>query len=525
MRHTTLLILYTDKYQTIERLVGCQSLFSAFERQLAFRRVDLLGLTILLAWLLSPLGGQSSLRLLSTKPLLVESNDGSVMYYPIEGYIRNMQVDVSWDWFLNAPLYTTALITSGSNLNSSMDMFGYIKIPRLASLPTYTPEGRDFAWHKVSNSSTVEYSSLFGIPVAGLPENGNTTFTIASHYWSIDCDVMKVRVGRSGIILNSNTTFDMPYKNGSMFQFRSVWHPPTPNADGDLNLNPDARISETLCLKKPIAVESKVACNAHDCSVQEMRMLNRTNILHPGTNFTSKIPAEDAAFLEISRRVTQATAGNRNEASSDIVEHWLSDPSLSSYELDVSLDAMDSAPLQWIDLSTVPSAVFNQRLEMAINTYWDVTLGVTLRKGNITRDRVKDFEMQSNIDPSLSYTWNTTGTYNVQHAGEQYVCHIWYAIITITISLFLVAAALVALVLSILTKAPDTLGYVSTAARDNPHVTTQVASHLDGLEAARLLQNVRIRIGDVNSTAEVGHVAFASMDTEPAKVSRKRLYN
>ncbi|CAO2647197.1 Nn.00g081190.m01.CDS01 [Neocucurbitaria sp. VM-36] len=513
---------------TIERLIGCQSLFSAFERQLAFRRVDLLGATILIAWLLSPLGGQSSLRLLSTKPRLVESNDESVMYYPIEGYIRNMQLAVSWGWFLNAPIYTTALITAGSYMNSSLDMAGYVRIPRLASLPTYVPGGRDFAWHEVGDLFSVEYSSLFGIPVAGLPEKGNTTFTITSHYWSIDCEKMKVRVGRTGSILDSNTTFQMRYTNGSIFQFASIWYPPSKALDEDETLDPldpGSQISETLCVKKPVAVESKVACEAYACAVQEMRMLNRTDILQAGPSFAGSLRPEDAAFLEISMGIISATADNRNDASSDLVEHWLLDPNLGSYEVDLNPDSVDSAPLQWVELSKVPTAAFNQRLEMAINTYWDVTLGVTLRKGNITRDRVKDFEMHSNTEPSLSYTWNTTGIHHVQHAGEQYVCHVWFAVITIAISLFLVAAALVALILGILTKAPDTLGYVSTSARDNPYVTTQVASHLDGLEAARELRNVRIRIGDVNSTAEVGHVAFASMDTEPGKVSRKRLYN
>ncbi|KNG46211.1 hypothetical protein TW65_97105 [Stemphylium lycopersici] len=512
---------------TIERLIGCQSIFSAFERQLAFRRVDLLGVTILLAWLLSPVGGQSSLRLLSTKPRLVESNDGIVTYYPIEGYIRNMQLAVSWGWFLNAPLYTTALITAGSYLNSSMDMAGYVRIPRLASLPTYTPGGRDFEWHQISDPTSVEYSSLFGIPVAGLPEKGNTSFTMASHYWSIDCDKMNVRVGRTGSTLGSNTTFQMLYTNGSMFEFASVMYPPSGKPGEGEDLDPGSQISETLCLKKPVAIESKVACEAHACGVQEMRMLNRTNILQAGnsSSFTIDVPPEDAAFQEISKGLTLATAGSRNIASSDIVEHWLLDPNLGSYDMDVNLDSLDSAPLQWVDLSKVSTAVFNQRLEMAINTYWDVTLGVTLRKGNITKDRARHFELHSKTDPSLSYTWNTTSIHNVQHAGEQYVCHVWFAIITIVISLFLVAAALVALVLGILTKAPDTLGYVSTSARDNPYVTTQVASHLDGLEAARVLRNVRVRIGDVHMAAEVGHVAFASMDTGPGKVSRKRQYD
>ncbi|KAF2852115.1 hypothetical protein T440DRAFT_527800 [Plenodomus tracheiphilus IPT5] len=516
----------TDYCQTLERLIGCQSLFSTFERQLAFRRIDLLGVVILLTWLMSPLGGQSSLRLLSTKPRLVESYDGSVMYFPIEGYIRNMQRAGSWGWFLNDTLYTAALITTGSYIKTPMDMADYVKIPRLASLSTYVASGRNFEWHKVGDPSRIEYSSLFGLPIAGLPEKGNTTFTIASHYWSIDCDKMKVFEGSTVMVLSMNTTFQIEYRNGSMFEFASIWYPSTwdKNQNPYTYVNSDARISKTTCVKKPIAVESKVACEAQVCAVQEMRMVNRTDILQAGTSFLSRLQAEDTAFGKMSKGLTSVKTGNKNDASSDLLEHWLVDPHLCTYEVDINPNSLSSVPLQWVDLSRVPTADFNRRLEMLINTYWDVTLGGLLRKGNITRSRVKDFEMHSDTDPNLSFTWNTTNTYNVQHAGEQYVCHVWFAIITIVISLFLVAAALVALVLGILTKVPDTLGYVYTSARDNPYVTTQVSSHLDGLEAARELRHVQIRIGDVNSTAEIGHVAFASTDTEPGKVSRKRPY-
>lgn len=47
----------------------------------------------------------------------------------------------------------------------------------------------------------------------------------------------------------------------------------------------------------------------------------------------------------------------------------------------------------------------------------------------------------------------------------------------------------------------------------------------NGLEAARVLRDVRIRIEDVNITAEVGYVAFASLGIAHRKVSRKRLYD
>ncbi|XPS76255.1 hypothetical protein M3J09_008309 [Ascochyta lentis] len=53
---------------TLEQLIGSQSFFASIERQFGLRRIDFLGVAIIAAWLLSPLGDQASLRLSSTKP-------------------------------------------------------------------------------------------------------------------------------------------------------------------------------------------------------------------------------------------------------------------------------------------------------------------------------------------------------------------------------------------------------------------------------------------------------------------------
>ena len=42
----------------LEQLVGCQSVFSALERQICLRSWSAVGLASILVWLISPLGGQ-----------------------------------------------------------------------------------------------------------------------------------------------------------------------------------------------------------------------------------------------------------------------------------------------------------------------------------------------------------------------------------------------------------------------------------------------------------------------------------
>jgi hypothetical protein len=155
-----------------------------------------------------------------------------------------------------------------------------------------------------------------------------------------------------------------------------------------------------------------------------------------------------------------------------------------------------------INLVGLPAGVFGLRLQLAMNTFWDSTVGSTLRVGNLTS---KDLAEQNETNTRWWTPVNATGE---RYVGEKYICNIIFAILTIVISWLLFAAASVSVVLGIVTRAPDGLG-----------------SYLDGLEATRALRDVRVMIDDVQQEADVGHVAFASMNIGPGRVSKKRLYN
>jgi hypothetical protein len=146
-------------------------------------------------------------------------------------------------------------------------------------------------------------------------------------------------------------------------------------------------------------------------------------------------------------------------------------------------------------------------------------MGSMYRMGNLTSN---DLEKQNETN---SEWWNSTSAIGKRYNGEEYKCNITFAVLTIVISWLLFMAASISVVLGILTRAPDVLGYVSTLARDDPYFDKHVPSHLDGLEATRALRDVRVILGDVRQGADVGHVAFASMDIGPGRVSRKRLYD
>jgi hypothetical protein len=65
------------------------------------------------------------------------------------------------------------------------------------------------------------------------------------------------------------------------------------------------------------------------------------------------------------------------------------------------------------------------------------------------------------------------------------------------------------------TVAPDILTYASSLTRDNPFIPLPPGGNtLDGIERARALKHVRVRLRDVQPGAPVGHIALALDDDD-----------
>ncbi|KAG9202467.1 hypothetical protein G6514_004443 [Epicoccum nigrum] len=209
--------------------------------------------------------------------------------------------------------------------------------------------------------------------------------------------------------------------------------------------------------------------------------------------------------------------GQEMTTSSELVEQWIQDPNLETF---IRHNRRFGEREIWVNHTEMPIDLFNHRFKMALNTFWDSTLGLQYRMGNLTADAINDQEDRTN-----NLTWDESNLEGSYFEGEQYACNKTFAVITIVISWFLFMAANISVILGVVTKAPDILGYVSTCARDNPYFSNYVASHLDGLEAARALRDVRVIIGDVRREDEIGHIAFASMTTLPERVNRTKVYD
>lgn len=444
----------------------------------------------------------------------------TVKFHSIEGFRNHTLFDwhmEEYNWPLYTPLYMTALQTSRQHFDEPRDLFGNVRVPD----PGFLSQGNgtsqpSFDWHTVQEESAITYTSLLGVPIVDIPRAGRISFPLESSCWETRCSQFNSynphHENHSDISLSPggesyrlqyylpdgyNGTQPIDRDNSRLFLEYStktliaskVW------------VAFKARCTVTLRL-----VESFVECEKAACRVQKMHYLDRDF-----AQLFRKADDENYDWFDYLMMLYNFMPGadqKGNARSSELVEMWMADP----YS---QLGGRD----KYVNLSELPPGLFGRRLQTAMNTFWDSTMGSLYRMGNLTSEDLKE---QNQTDPKW---WTSTNATGERYLGEQYVCNTTFAALSIIISWLLFMAASISVLLRFITTAPDILGYVSTLARDDPYFATHVPSHLDGIEASRTLRGVRIVVGDVHKEADVGHIAFASMDIRPARVSKNRLYD
>lgn len=96
----------------------------------------------------------------------------------------------------------------------------------------------------------------------------------------------------------------------------------------------------------------------------------------------------------------------------------------------------------------------------------------------------------------------------------------------------MLGAAVVGVCFARKTLVPEYLGFVSSLAKESPWIgMPDVSVRMDGMDRARLLRNVKVRLGDVSGRDEdeegggdrVGRLAFARLE-ETSVVEKERRY-
>ncbi len=332
-------------------------------------------------------------------------------------------------------------------------------------------------------------------------------------------------------------------------------------------------INIATCRISEMRVESAIFCpnraDGDECRVERMRLSRIDTRPSYLTHFDSPVFARNIASY-----LSEASSSPDGLASS--IERFL-------------YRGQSSARVSWhpsykhtksVDLSRIPPHVLSSRLSILINTYIQVLLSANddtastpdmlFRNATApvsdldlfvhrpqsaalsTDDAFQRFYSAAlerilvDVVPGLPFIPAAT-TATATKRWPVFVCNFaWLSVLLLaSATLFATGAASLALQLRAV-LAPDMLRYAASMTFANPYFRVQTPTRggdaggdsssgghgggslgtaLDGMERAKLLRRVRVRIADVNGSGDVGAVAFvAADDIETRELERHRLY-
>jgi len=489
-----------ERMKVLDQLLGSTSIFATVVTQLKFRNIGFVGAGLIILWTLSPIGGQASLRVLdfstatTTQPQTMQYLDMNSTFEPGDmGAIG--ELDAESAIFTSQALYGAALLSPLSTKVSAMDTWGNVKIPMIEHLSNLTQDSE--GWYEVGGGNTTVFSSLIGIPTSNLIAEINSTFNMETSYWVLDCPVLQ-RPARGAAIapgINASSLQSIP---GWVSGWSQCWTFSTPivyhNAS-DTNItsrklyytsyDDDQKMTYAECTMNTTYVEVQSACTGKVCAVTKIRSSTKP---HPVPAYTL---LHDFILAEYIGDFFRAVAGNMYTPTP--VQRYFVNPG----------SPFNNTPDGML-LYTVGSISFAISFAQLMNTFWIAGIGLSAVPGGLAGNA------------NLHNGTNTlTMVATVSTSREILICkRFWLAMLFVaTGSMFI--AGVFGLVLEFTRRAPDLAMNISSLTRDNPHIHLPPGgSTLDSIERSRLMQNVRVRFGDVAAGHRVGHIAIASCDNE-----------
>ena len=557
----------------LEQLVGSQNLLAAIERAFVLRNYTLLGLSIIVLWALSPLGGQAALRVLEISGRGIPGTL-SIYYFNTTNDSPNLSLfDGASDMVTgDAPMsaiYRACLLAPDSVQKSAVDSWSNAKIPVLESLPSYSADSN--GWLDVS---TTEYTSLTGIMLANVPQGENVNLSMETSYFHLDCTEPKLFNidGSANFTTNPNKYYGgfldwlgkiyfTPDKNKNVFGFTedqsttgefqwssfmvdTNWDYPHGNPlHSPINLiyasqgAAEGQIAAYNCTVGTTYVEANVFCSGSSftnpptftpsCGVLRLR---RSLLNHP-PNTTTPLNSGDPVYMANFLNWFPFAAGMMHDAVISPTDAYIAGSDspftpVSPGYADTSTSASAFA--------NVTGRAFSLRFARLINTVWQASMATT---------SIATHSSTNLTALSQSATgWNTAHTTAVTLANKTvYRANKVWVGLTLVVSFVLLGCGIAGMAFKYGTKAPDILGYVSTMTRDNVYFNVgseevrgqgegdamvvaggggrqsqgrQVKSgdRLGGLERARLLRSCKVQIANVKPWEEGGHVALRSLE-------------
>jgi hypothetical protein len=539
----------------LDSLASSTSLTSTVTSQVQMRILSYVGLILMAIWALSPVGGQASVRLMSTTSGEFTSPLKDPMTYTVPYGNFDVYTHPNSSRRIGAVNvhFANAILSYGANKTVAPNYYGSsFRIPTLEFSEAHSSEYdekegwhrygiKDDLWHDLdwsTWSSMVTPKTLGPIWEFKAADITRYFFNVQMPYLTVNCSSTgsKARLDGAELALppdvirflgtgayvwyaNSTLTSRSGVKPQDLIPFKFFYTPL-------YTMSP--KISTIGCEVKYAYTESEVRCilfgKPSGCSVQRVR---RSRLDHLPAAWTYLDTHQDFWPLLLGNMIasTEGTSG-----APSLLDRYLTDP--------LSLD------LENTELSATgnnqTTAEFSIRMGQLLNTYWNIMQS----RAPISQDSQGFIPSE---EPSFIPPWNSaTGRYgsmaNASQVGmwktpgtvvvetQMIVAHKAWVATLATISVLLIIASLVSpTIRTFLPHSPDLMMNVSSLARSNQYLKLpNNGTFLTASERARLLKDVKVKFGDAEPEGGVGRLVIASVQDEDesniAAFDKNRLY-
>jgi hypothetical protein len=447
-------------------------------------------------------------------------------------------------------------IDIGQDLNSVEDYYSLVGIPVIGRPPDHdanftletshlTVDCKPFETTSLSNVTDLERlvpgQAWTNISLTNSPLGRNTgaykadwrgyaTFFLQGNYTDVSIDDSRV---------NAFSGFVNASKHRTSFQSQRITYAQGYQyADGH-----NFTLNYAQCFLGQVHTETTIGCTARSCSALRIRKSLTDARPSELTGLDHSMIA--GIFLHAFPRGFDWIKG------SSPPEQFISNT--SSFSFVAGTTDLRTNP-GWVDLGKLSADVFSRRLAILMNTYYQLSLAPNAFLGDLPSHNLSVYgpdtlpsgdvdvylprNLSSKNTPFLDW-WpifedrvmssdlsfiGATANATLTATHEVYACNFaWLALLLATSGILLLMGA-GSLVLKRRTLGPEMFGLVTSMTYENPYVKIpEGGSTLDAMERARLLKDMEVYIADVETSNDVGHVAFAA-GVPLRKLERGRLY-
>ncbi|KAH6891401.1 hypothetical protein B0T10DRAFT_485197 [Thelonectria olida] len=506
-----------ERVGRLDLLYGSTTVIGTISTMFDIGECGLVAIFLVLTWALSPLGAQSALRVLSFR----ESKQYSfqnMSYFNLNTSFPERFVggDLRASGLPVNALVLSSLGAPNTTKQSSLDTWGNVKVPILELLPGYKGE-QSTDWisvHKTTNSSTnVTFSSHLGIPVASIPENGNSTFTLETSYLNLDCDGLQQipmknmsekmdslearlsncegtsKISMCGATMSwgeiATDAYPAGWTNGSS---PDRCDDPNPQAREMYYVGYDADWNGTYakCSLTTTYVEMQVECVGYECVSKAMRPSTQP---HSSTNRTIFDGAcKDTKYIfAYFTQVLDTLVPSGGSPAASLLQAYLADPDDALSAVSLMKDNVDGA---W----TVEKSLFSLRMAQMLNTYW---LAVVATEA-LFMGHAPDYETLTSGVTLGDHAILTSGTNGTIYTPVTRVhCDFGWLVPLVLSTIIMLCAAILTMVVDVELRVPKMLMNMTTLTRGNPRDFNLLpgGGGLQDEARGRVIRNVRVRFG------------------------------